>query len=517
MAFKTDQIKLKEDYANDGDAGTPVDGTLALIGATGSKQLKIRDDGDWVAISGGGGGGGASQLSDLSDVPSAPSTLNAVGVIDASNNLTFSKITVANIDSAAIDTGTDWTNNNDTIATTAAVQNYVSSNYLTSETSHADVLVDGDFGSAGLMTTDGAGNYSITATNTYLTSETSHADVVVDGDFGSEGIMRRGNADGVYSVITDNSTNWDAAYTWTQNPSNYSTVDDLNDLSDVATPASLDATHEGKVVGVVENSSGTASSITFDFSGVGDGTGIGGNIYFEIGGQDYKIFFDGGGNPVTSDTTFTLVGPDYEATIDGVQTTTNQVAQDVRVLLDNTFGSSGYTLSGTNPQVVMTADTAGTASNIDYLEGMSNINTAGFTMAEVAGTDPAYQYELINTSGAADPNWNHVQNTGWGENKNLSAPADSTTVTWVNTVDASGNKLIVYNPASYGNYCIITIMNASYDSMDFIRDSAANPAMQFNCMQHNPPLSNEITLDAFQKAILVKTTGNNWDVVIASI
>ena len=56
MAFKTDQIKLKEDYANDGAAGAPADGTLALIGATGSKELKIRDDGSWVAISGGGGG-----------------------------------------------------------------------------------------------------------------------------------------------------------------------------------------------------------------------------------------------------------------------------------------------------------------------------------------------------------------------------------------------------------------------------------------------------------------------------
>jgi hypothetical protein len=43
------------------------------------------------------------------------------------------------------------------------------SGYLTSETSHSDVLVDGDFASAGFMKTDGAGTYSIDA-NTYLTS-----------------------------------------------------------------------------------------------------------------------------------------------------------------------------------------------------------------------------------------------------------------------------------------------------------------------------------------------------------
>jgi hypothetical protein len=42
--------------------------------------------------------------------------------------------------------------------------------YLTSETSHADVLVDGDFTSAGFMKTDGSGTYSVD-TATYLTAE----------------------------------------------------------------------------------------------------------------------------------------------------------------------------------------------------------------------------------------------------------------------------------------------------------------------------------------------------------
>ena len=126
--------------------------------------------------------------------------------------------------------------------------------YLTSETSHADVLVDGDFTSAGFMKTDGSGGYSVdtntyltsytetdpvfsahTTSNiingtgflknngsgtwtydnsTYLTSETSHADVVVDGDFTSQGIMLRGASAGSYSILTDNSTNWNTAYGW---------------------------------------------------------------------------------------------------------------------------------------------------------------------------------------------------------------------------------------------------------------------------------------------------------------
>ncbi len=48
----------------------------------------------------------------------------------------------------------------------------------------------------------------------YLTSQISHADVVVDGDFGSQGIMLRGASSGTYSILTDNSANWNTAFGW---------------------------------------------------------------------------------------------------------------------------------------------------------------------------------------------------------------------------------------------------------------------------------------------------------------
>jgi len=48
----------------------------------------------------------------------------------------------------------------------------------------------------------------------YLTSQTSHTDVVVDGDFTSEGLMKRGASGGTYSIVTDNSANWNTAYGW---------------------------------------------------------------------------------------------------------------------------------------------------------------------------------------------------------------------------------------------------------------------------------------------------------------
>lgn len=47
----------------------------------------------------------------------------------------------------------------------------------------------------------------------YLTSQTSHADVLVDGDFTSSGLMAT-NGCGTYSIVTNNSSNWDTAYGW---------------------------------------------------------------------------------------------------------------------------------------------------------------------------------------------------------------------------------------------------------------------------------------------------------------
>ena len=59
----------------------------------------------------------------------------------------------------------------------------------------------------------------------YISSETSHADVVVDGDFTSQGIMLRGASSGTYSILTDNSSNWNTAYTNMHTHANKSALD----------------------------------------------------------------------------------------------------------------------------------------------------------------------------------------------------------------------------------------------------------------------------------------------------
>lgn len=259
MAFKTDSIKLKN-YADNAARNTgipsPVNGDLCVN--NGSLQIY---NGSWIAV-------------------------------DASSGLT-----VANFDAAAVLAGGEAFADDDlTVMTAAAVNDLIESkNYLTSETSHSDVLVDGDFSSSGLMTSDGAGGYSIT-TNNFLTSETSHADVVVDGDFTQNGIMIRTGA-GAYSAITDNSSNWDTAYTW----GDHSSEGYIDQDSDIMASLGVDYTVPDNVGHNIIAITGDPSTFEFIFtkSTLGNWSSTGQQKVEIINASSYSqtINGDGGGSP----------------------------------------------------------------------------------------------------------------------------------------------------------------------------------------------------------------------------
>jgi hypothetical protein len=82
----------------------------------------------------------------------------------------------------------------------------------------------------------------------YLTSETSHADVVVDGDFTSSGLMKRGASAGTYSIVTDNSSNWNTAYGWGDHSTagyltSYTETDPVFSASEAASITSTDTSN----------------------------------------------------------------------------------------------------------------------------------------------------------------------------------------------------------------------------------------------------------------------------------
>ena len=110
----------------------------------------------------------------INDDASVYDTLNAAitNKLNASAVSTFGGTLIDDADAAAARTtlglGTAASTNSSDYAT--AAQGALAASALQSETSHADVVLDGDFTSAGLMTSDGSGTYSITAASGFATS-----------------------------------------------------------------------------------------------------------------------------------------------------------------------------------------------------------------------------------------------------------------------------------------------------------------------------------------------------------
>ena len=108
----------------------------------------------------------------------------------------------------------------------------------------------------------------------YLTSETSHADVVVDGDFTSAGLMSRGASSGTYSIVTDNSNNWNTAYGWGNHASagyltSYTVT--ASDLNSISITALSDVNTAGASVNDVLKWNGSAWTAQADATGGGGG------------------------------------------------------------------------------------------------------------------------------------------------------------------------------------------------------------------------------------------------------
>jgi len=110
----------------------------------------------------------------INDDATVYNTLNAAitNKLDSSAVSTFGGTLIDDADAATARTtlglGTAATTASSAYAT--AAQGALADSALQSETSHADVVVDGDFSSAGLMTTNGSGTYSITAASSFATS-----------------------------------------------------------------------------------------------------------------------------------------------------------------------------------------------------------------------------------------------------------------------------------------------------------------------------------------------------------
>ena len=115
-------------------------------------------------------------------------------------------------------------------------------------------------------------------------TETSHTDVVVDGDFTSQGFMKRGATAGSYSIVADNSANWNTAHGWGNHASaGYATTDTHRAIHDTpingATTTSISSNWAFDNVktavpagAVFTDTQNTYSSSDFNLAGLSDTT-----------------------------------------------------------------------------------------------------------------------------------------------------------------------------------------------------------------------------------------------------
>ena len=218
-----------------------------------------------------------------------------------------------------------------------------SNTYLTSETSHSDVLVDGDFSSEGFMKRGATpGTYSIDS-NTYLTTTgdgSSLTGIPTDGDFTSNGLMKRTGA-GTYSI--DSNT--------------YLTTE-----SDPIVAA---------INGIVKSDGSTISTATSGtdyLAPSSDGSGLSGIVTSIVAGTN--ITLTGGPTGIVTINSGT-------ATTTGTFTATAGAAYTANTYTSSDFVTTEYTLffqhsSGIQSQKVLVMDDETTAYSQEYAIMSSN-------------------------------------------------------------------------------------------------------------------------------------------------
>ena len=193
------------------DTGSSI-GELAdvdLSTAPQTGQVLKWDGSNWTAAADGGGGGGGISLTDIS-VTTASAGSPALSYNNVSGVFTYTPpdltpyAQTANLSIANWDAAHGWGNHASAGYLVATAQDKTNWNAAYGWGNHA---------SAGYLTSLG--------------------DAIQDADFSSNGLMKR-TAAGTYTSITDNSTNWNAAYAWgNHSAQGYLTTVALNGVSDV--------------------------------------------------------------------------------------------------------------------------------------------------------------------------------------------------------------------------------------------------------------------------------------------
>ena len=253
----------------------------------------------------------------------------------------------------------------------------------------------------------------------YLTSQTSHADVLVDGDFSSQGLMKRGFTGGSYSIVTDNSSNWNTAYGWgdhsAQSYTNLSYVSGIVANSGYAISGALQSQIDGISGGSdsFTSESGVAHSGFFSEE-LHEVSGVGGLITSIVANSGYHI--SGVLQPQITTNTTAIPASGYH--ISGVLQP--QISSNTSNISTNTTAipASGYHISGVLQPQITTNTTAIPASGY-HISGVLQPQ-----ITTNAAAIPASGYHISGILQTQITNLNHDTLTGFVANEHIDWTAD---------------------------------------------------------------------------------------------
>jgi hypothetical protein len=327
----------------------------------------------------------------------------------------------------------------------------------------------------------GWGDHSLVG---YLTSETSHADVVIDGDFTSQGIMLRGATAGSYSILADNSANWNTAYGWGDHASaGYSLSSHVHEGSEIDATGVTDGyvlTADGAGNAAWEAAPGSAGGIS---NVVEDTTP-------QLGGT-----LDANGNIIdmgTNDITDTAVGNWNTAygwgDHSGLYLGATAKAADSN-LLDGYDLVNGYT--GTN---VPLRDSAGDIKARLFRSNYAEQSSAPASTADICfRNNTTDNYMRFMTRAAAQsylqlPSSSNAVNGYWKDNKT------GVTFQWGQVSVGNNAGVTVTLPVAFGSYCRQCYATYERDASQDMWSASAYPTSKSQIRVWNQGAGGTITI-----------------------
>ncbi|MDB2699804.1 hypothetical protein N9Y51_04125, partial [Alphaproteobacteria bacterium] len=274
--------------------------------------------------------------------------------------------------------------------------------------------------SASFDTTDGtltltkANSGTVTADldGRFLTSETSHDDVLVDGDFASEGLMKRDATSGSYSIVTDNSGNWNTAYGW----GNHADANYLTTHQDISGKANLSGASFTGNVNIGIPPTGTQSLLvagaTTLYGGVTGGLDVTGDITVSGTVDGVDIATLGANAIVDGDFTSNGLMKRDGAGVYSVDSSTYATETYVDTAVSNLVDSAPAALDTLNELASALGDDANFSTTVtNSLAGKANLSGATFTgnvnvqdgllSANSGANQPFFKVSTVAASGSA--------------------------------------------------------------------------------------------------------------------